>query len=311
MEVTEMKRVKKGTTVFSVIIAIALLLLVAIGCDKSTVPTPDEVEITPTEEAAATDIAKKGLYDIQPKPLHSAAQCAQCHIGVFDRIKDVGGKHQIECVDCHTQFHMFNPKKRPYETVIPLCETCHGVFHGEGTKEAPLVDCDSCHTDPHAPLIIPGAVLSNNACKSCHTKETKQITENVSRHTTEVSCADCHHVKHGYIPQCNECHESHSPEYSMDDNACLGCHPVHMPTKITYSKKDTPNLICAGCHTQAYDLLQNNYTKHTDVKCSDCHSAHKKIPLCSECHGIPHSKRMLQGTKCSDCHGIAHNLPVN
>jgi hypothetical protein len=310
-----MKSVKKGVIAFSVI-AIAALLLVAAGCQKAAVTAPVGVE-----ETATTDVAKKEekkvaklakLYDIQPQPLHSVAECAQCHIGVFDRIKDAGGKHQIECVDCHKEFHVFNPKKRPYETAIPKCETCHGVFHGDGTKETPLVDCASCHTDPHAPLIIPGSALGNDACMSCHTKETKQITDNVSRHTTEVACSDCHHVKHGYIPQCNECHESHSPGFAMDDNACMSCHPVHMPAKITYSEKDTSNIICAGCHDQAYGLLQNNYTKHTDVKCSECHSVHKRIPLCSECHGMPHSKKMMHDTaKCGDCHGIAHDLPVN
>jgi len=304
-----MKSIKKGAIIFSVIAIVALLFDV-VGFNKAVVSTP-----AGAEEATATDITKKeekkGLYDIYPQPLHTVAECAKCHISVFDRIKDVGGKHQIECVDCHTQFHMYNPKKRPYEAVIPQCEICHGVFHGKGTKEALLLDCASCHTDPHAPLIIPAAALSNNACMSCHVKETKQITDNISRHTTEVACADCHHVKHGYIPQCNECHEPHSPGYEMDDNTCMGCHPVHMPAKITYSE-DTPNLICAGCHEKAYGLLQNNHTKHTDVMCSECHSAHKKIPLCSECHGLPHSKRMMQDTtKCGNCHGIAHNLPVS
>jgi len=304
-----MESVKKGAIVISVI-AVLALLLVAVGCNMAATPAG-------AEKASAADIKKEekkvaDLYDFKPRPLHSVAECAQCHVSVFERIKDVGGKHQIECVECHTQFHMFNPKKRPYETVIPQCETCHGVFHGEGTKDTPLVDCASCHTDPHAPLIIPGSVVTHAACMSCHANETKQITDNVSRHTTEVSCSDCHHVKHGYIPQCNECHESHSPEHKMDDAACMSCHPVHMPAKITYSRQETPNLICAGCHEQAYGLLKNNITKHTDVKCSDCHSAHKLIPLCSECHGKPHSSRMMQDTaKCGDCHGIAHNLPVN
>ena len=184
------------------------------------------------------------------------------------------------------------------------------MLHGEGTKDTPLVDCASCHSDPHAPLIIPGAALTNDACMSCHTKETNLITTNVSRHTTAVSCADCHHVRHGYIPNCNECHESHSPGYAMDDAACMSCHPVHTPKKITYSRKENPDLICAGCHDSVYGLLQNNPTKHTDVRCSDCHSAHARIPLCTECHPQPHSAKMLANRTCGECHGIAHDLPV-
>jgi hypothetical protein len=290
-------------------IAIIPLLLVAMGCQKRVVaPTAMEAETISAKEAKdgkPEKVAK--LYDFQPKPL-TLAQCAQCHITVFERIKNKGGKHQIDCVRCHTQFHMFNPKKRPYETVIPKCETCHGVFHGKGTKTVRLTNCASCHTDPHAPLIIPSAEIEN-ACAICHKKESLQIKNNVSKHTTEVSCIDCHADKHGFIPECNACHESHSPDVDLNTNACMGCHPVHMPNKITYGV-ETLSTICAGCHQEAYDLLQKNHTKHSDLACAKCHPAHKEIPKCSVCHGQPHSKAMMHDTrKCGDCHGIAHNLP--
>ena len=104
-----MKSVKKGTIVISVI-AVLALLLVAVGCNMAATPAG-------AEKASAADVKKEekkvvaDLYDFKPRPLHSVAECAQCHVGVFERIKDVGGKHQIECVECHTQFHMFNPKK--------------------------------------------------------------------------------------------------------------------------------------------------------------------------------------------------------
>ena len=88
----------------------------------------------------------------------------------------------------------------------------------------------------------------------------------------------------------------------------MGCHPVNMPTKIAYGV-ETSSTICAGCHDKAYDLLQKNRTKHTDLACAKCHDAHGKIPKCSVCHGQPHSKALLKDKKCGDCHGIAHNLP--
>jgi hypothetical protein len=301
-----MKKIRKGATVVGAI-AIIMLLLVAVGCQKRvTGPTVVEAEMISAKEGKPKKVSK--LYDFEPKPLHTVEECAQCHVSVFEQIKSKGGKHQIECVRCHTQFHMFNPKKRPYETVIPKCETCHGVFHGKGTKTVRLANCAACHSDPHAPLIIPSPEIEN-ACAICHKKETGQIKNNVSSHTTEVGCIDCHADKHGFIPECNACHESHSPDVDLNSHACMGCHPVHMPTKITYSV-ETLSTICAGCHNEAYDLLQKNRTKHSDLACSKCHPAHKQIPECNVCHGQPHSRVMMQDTaKCSDCHGIAHNLP--
>jgi hypothetical protein len=305
-----MKSAIKGAMVVSAV-AIVMLLLVAVGCQTQKIvaaPALGEAEAISAKDIKKEETKKiSGLYDFEPAPLRTVAQCAQCHVTVFDDIKKQGGKHQIECVRCHTQFHMFNPKKRPYETVIPKCETCHGVFHGKGTKTVRLTNCAVCHADPHAPLIIPSSEIEN-ACSSCHQKEDGQIKKNVSRHTTEVACVDCHADKHGFIPECNACHESHSPGVDMNSTTCMGCHPVHMPTKIAYSV-ETSSVICAGCHDKAYDLLQKNHTKHTDLTCAKCHDAHKKIPDCGVCHGQPHSKTLLKDKKCGDCHGIAHNLP--
>lgn len=300
---------------------ISLAVIMVAGCQtkkKIVIPSRSEKidavhavkDATPVAPQK-TKITKKsgGLYDVKPKPLDTAEQCAQCHISVFNNIAKQGGKHQIECVRCHTQFHMFNPKKRAYADVVPKCETCHGVFHGKGIKTVPLDDCASCHADPHAPLIIPSSAIEN-ACSSCHQKEAQQITNNVSRHTTKVSCGDCHIDKHGFIPECNVCHNSHSPDYEMKSGDCMVCHPVHMPKKIVYSA-ETSSVICAGCHKTAYNMLQEKYTKHTDITCAKCHGSHKEIPLCSSCHGLPHSITMLQNTsKCGDCHGIAHDLPI-
>lgn len=301
-----MKSVRNGFIVVSVI-AIVMLLFIAVGCQKrGTAPTPGEAEAMSAEEVKKEKVSS--LYDIKPEPLQTVAQCAQCHITVFEQIKKEGGKHQIECVRCHTQFHMFNPKKRPYETVVPKCKTCHGVFHGKGTKAVRLTKCESCHTDPHAPLLIPTAKIEK-VCATCHKKETGQIKKSKSKHTTEVSCVDCHADKHGFIPECNACHESHSPGVELNSKACMVCHPVHKPNKIAYSL-ETSSAICAGCHKKAQDLLQANRTKHTDLTCAKCHSAHKKIPKCGDCHGQPHSKTMMHDTsKCGDCHGAAHNLP--
>ncbi|MBW2570384.1 MAG: hypothetical protein JRE47_13730 [Deltaproteobacteria bacterium] len=69
---------------------------------------------------------------------------------------------------------------------------------------------------------------------------------------------------------------------------------------------------CVICHEDIQNKLQKNRTKHSEIKCNKCHyGSHKMIPSCVECHGMVHSRRMMQDTnKCGDCHRKAHNLPV-
>lgn len=248
-------------------------------------------------------------YDIlEVKPL-TTAECAQCHFSIFQTIKNEGAGHQINCVRCHTEYHVYNPRKQNYDQIMPKCASCHvsatgGPFHGENEE---LIPCLTCHADPHKPLVIPMSAVETS-CASCHTKEGNEINKYPSKHTSDVTCADCHAEKHGYIPECSVCHESHSPEVELTTADCMVCHPVHKPTEITYDE-ETISLICAGCHDEAYNLLQKKETRHTTVKCVSCHPAHKDILACSKCHGEPHPKGMgMDMTKCGTCHGIAHDL---
>ncbi len=107
-----------------------------------------------------------------------------------------------------------------------------------------------------------------------------------------------------------ECHEKHTEDMNVD--ACLSCHPVHMPLAIAYDQ-ETPSHYCAACHGEAYTLLNNNATKHKDLSCVYCHKAvHKAVPTCVSCkipHGEPHPAKMLSKyPECGQCHGIAHDL---
>jgi predicted CXXCH cytochrome family protein len=268
------------------------------------------IGICATQPDVASAEASKEMspYELTIKPL-TTAECAQCHLSVFQTIKTDGGKHQIDCVRCHTEYHAYNPRKQNYDAIMPKCASCHlsasgGPFHGEHKSLTPCLDC---HGDPHKPLQIPMSGVETS-CELCHSKEGNEIKNFPSKHTTDVACADCHAEKHGYIPECSACHESHSPAVQLTTSDCMTCHPVHRPTQITYAK-DTPSAICAGCHADVNDMLQAKVTKHTAVLCSDCHPAHKEIPACSRCHGEPHSARMMVDvTKCGDCHGIAHDL---
>lgn len=246
-------------------------------------------------------------YEAEIQPL-STAECGRCHFTYFQAIKTEGGKHQIDCVQCHRIFHAYSPRKQNYDQIMPQCAACHlspsgGPFHGPDER---LVPCLNCHTNPHTPLNIPMGDIET-ACTLCHAPQTREIQNFPSKHTTDVACADCHADKHGHIPQCNACHESHSPAVPMESQACMSCHPVHKPTQISYGR-DTESAICAGCHDDVYNQLQRNVTKHTAVTCADCHPAHGEIPLCSRCHGRPHPQMNIDTTNCGQCHGIAHDL---
>jgi predicted CXXCH cytochrome family protein len=260
---------------------------------------------TTHSEAVAKD-EELSPYEAEIKPL-TTAECAQCHYSYFEIIRTAGGKHQIDCVQCHTLYHVYSPRKDNYDEIMPKCAACHlsasgGPFHGENEV---LIPCLSCHANPHAPLRIP--MPAESSCALCHTKVGDEIKNYPSKHQTDVGCTDCHAEKHGYIPTCGACHESHSPAVELTPQDCMGCHPVHKPTQMSYAK-DTNSAICAGCHGDVASLLQKSLTKHTDVACADCHPAHKEIPPCSRCHGEPHPKMKVDVTQCGSCHGIAHDL---
>lgn len=256
----------------------------------------------------AQDKKAASPYDMDIKPL-TTIECARCHYNVFEAIKMAGGRHQIDCVQCHKKYHVYNPRKQNYDQIMPDCAACHvstggGAFHGDHKTLTPCLDC---HTDPHKPLIIPMSGVES-ACNLCHATQAAEINNFPSAHTDAVTCADCHAEKHGFIPECGACHESHSPAVEMTSQECMGCHPVHKPTQIVYAES-VNSKICAGCHSEAFDLLQAKVTGHTAVACGECHPSHKEIPLCSRCHGEPHPSGMaVDMTKCDACHGIAHDL---
>ncbi len=261
-----------------------------------------------TSSVAAKEAQPTSVYEMDIKPL-TTAECGQCHFSVFQAIKQEGGKHQIDCVLCHREYHAYNPRKNNYDAIMPDCAWCHksatgGAFHGE-TPE--LTPCLACHADPHKPLWIPMGKIEA-ACGQCHAAQEKELKDFPSKHTDAVTCAECHAEKHGTIPECSVCHESHSPAVKMTSKDCMGCHPVHKPREMVYAKT-TDSMICAGCHGDVSDMLQKKVTKHTAVTCADCHPSHGEIPLCTRCHPKPHPDEILtKFPQCGQCHGIAHDL---
>ncbi|BCS54457.1 cytochrome C [Geobacter sp. SVR] len=248
--------------------------------------------------AAVTCLLSAAAFGAEPaqKPALSNADCIKCHAGPVADIESNGGAHKtsVTCQDCHTGHP---PAVRK---VIPECSSCHS-----GKPHYNLSACMRCHNNPHTPKIIK---LSNNIteeCLGCHNQQIVKLKQVKSKHSS-LACSFCHNV-HGKIPQCTQCHKPHSADMTATD--CKRCHQAHMPTVVTYPS-DTPNKMCAACHTKPAAVLAASDAKHKVVACVTCHrDKHKMVPTCQSCHGSPHPAGMLaRFNKCGDCHNTAHNL---
>jgi hypothetical protein len=188
----------------------------------------------------------------------------------------------------------------PKEKIIPACSDCHA-----GTPHFELPNCNTCHSDPHAPLEMKLAADITDPCLSCHPAQGKEMKDHPSRHTN-LACTMCHSA-HKDVPPCMMCHRPHTAE--MVNKDCLTCHPAHQPLTITYGQ-DMPSKYCAPCHQNISDMLKSAQTKHTALECVFCHKErHKTIPTCETCHGSPHPPAMIaQFKECNGCHISAHSL---
>ena len=141
--------------------------------------------------------------------------------------------------------------------------------------------------------------LTNEDCLKCHDAPPADIAAAGGKHK-DVGCTGCH-VGHPPtvkkpIPQCNESHMG-KPHFEL--KGCLGCHKnPHTPLKIVFTGKVTD--ACVTCHTPQIGQLRNNQSKHTALDCSFCHSVHRQVPQCTQCHK-PHSAEMA-AADCKKCH---------
>lgn len=258
---------------------------VAIGAEKGTVQP----------------ISGSALYAVDPTPM-TVAECGRCHRSHFMVIKESGGKHQIDCQECHEVFHAYNPRRDNYATIMPQCANCHTLPHG-----AKFAECQTCHDNPHAPRLLPVVQQLAKHCSDCHGGPTEQLAKAPSAHTKQP-CAACHSNQHGRIPACAECHQPHYTGQAAD--TCRACHPAHQPLQIAFTPQTDPKN-CVDCHTQASTAWTNTRSKHGKVNCTVCHTRHGQIPACTDCHKSPHDPKMLARFKvCLDCHFDPHNPPT-
>ena len=240
------------------------------------------------------------LYAASPAPL-APSQCAQCHNGPFESLKENGGKHRFACQDCHKVFHAYSPRKNNYDEIMPKCTSCHTEIHGPAAK-----DCSSCHTNPHAPRKVGLSPRLTSSCAVCHPGPKAQLVQFPSKHSL-FGCEKCH-TSHGFKPSCAACHKPHFQGQAY--STCTKCHSVHKPKQVTYTKSE-PAATCGACHTKIFAKWKGTASKHGKVNCATCHhDKHGYVPQCTECHKAPHPKAILDRfPKCLGCHLDVHDLP--
>jgi len=221
--------------------------------------------------------------------------CIPCHYQQASELKKFPSKHSKEhCTSCHEEHG------RP-----PGCLECHRPHTGGMNS----VDCLTCH-QAHKPRDISyNDSVSSWMCAVCHAQVAESLAKSSARHN-KLDCVTCHKNKHGWIPTCVYCHPPHPAQTSRGN--CDTCHAAHapLPVKPLIFGPETPSERCAACHGAILDLLRAGSTRHHKLECVFCHSGnHGTTPRCEDCHGLPHSRKLLEKfSTCGNCHQTAHDL---
>lgn len=237
-----------------------------------------------------------GSTALAEKAVLTVADCVKCHNEQPAQIEAGGAAHKTE-IDCQACHEGHRPS---VANNIPSCSNCH-----EGSAHYEVENCLGCH-NPHQPLEVRLEGEHKKVCVSCHADPNKQMIASPSKHAS-FACNFCHADKHGTIPPCVDCHAPHSE--TMTQASCSTCHQAHKPLELTYPP-DTASQLCAACHDTAFATLSASQAKHSQISCATCHTTqHKTVPLCTDCHGLPHAQPMHERfPKCSECHNTAHDL---
>lgn len=223
--------------------------------------------------------------------------CAACHAQQAEAITEKGGAHRQELASC-TACH---PEHRPngVETALD-CGSCHARAR---RRHFTLADCSDCH-NPHQPMDIDLAKQGElrPICVSCHSNQERLNKQYANKHTA-FDCSKCHVGEHGLSMECQDCHKPHIPKMTQTD--CLKCHPPHLPQKI----KDKPGqagAVCAACHQEANQKMQEFGSAHKKQPCVACHQSHppygeKVIADCVACHDVDDNSHFAVAS-CRDCH---------
>lgn len=283
----------RHSIIFTAVVVLGAGILGFCGSVQSAEPAAPA-----TPEATAAPAAP-ALTAAPPRADLQVTDCGKCHPAFVQQVEEGGTKHKTEvtCLDCHEGTH---PPGVAKGSLVPQCSKCH-----TDQPHFKLENCLGCHNNPHQPLNIVFAGDVKPACNTCHSEVVAEIDSNPSKHS-EVDCSFCHD-KHGYKPDCLNCHAVHVENQKFED--CLKCHQVHNPRQLAYGT-EIPNSDCGGCHGDIRQTLESGSTKHAGFQCVFCHAdKHGNVPKCQGCHEAPHNPEMLSKfPSCNDCHQSAHNI---
>ena len=156
-------------------------------------------------------------------------------------------------------------------------------------------------TPVHAESVL--VFLTAEDCGKCHEREIREIDSRGGAHKTAVGCLDCHleHPPRGEqaVPACSMCHKAaENNHFALEE--CLGCHPVHQPMDIDFSRAGRVYPACASCHPHQSRQLEEYPSSHSLLDCKECHRKHGEFLKCGECHE-PHIPEMVY-EDCLGCH---------
>ena len=176
-------------------------------CATCHVPPPHGPKLTDCSSCHANPHAPKKM----PMSAALVGSCSTCHSKPFESLKNFPSKHSaLQCQNCHTA-HGY----------VPSCSNCHKP-HYQGQEFATCAkECHPVHTPKQ---IMYKKDVNTRTCGACHDKVYAKWSKSPSKHG-KVSCAACHHTKHGNIPACTECHGlPHSKQLHDKFAKCLTCH---------------------------------------------------------------------------------------
>ncbi|MDY0213036.1 MAG: hypothetical protein RBR06_08535 [Desulfuromonadaceae bacterium] len=154
------------------------------------------------------------------------------------------------------------------------------------------------------------AGLSQVDCGKCHASQVKIMAGSHGPHATQLGCLECHPhhppTDQETISACVLCH-AEQPHYQIGD--CQHCHvDPHRPLITLRDSRKPEKKACLSCHPTVGQQMIDSPSRHAQLFCTRCHSRHKQIPDCRDCHD-PHQQNQLSAD-CLKCHPAHQPLRI-
>jgi DmsE family decaheme c-type cytochrome len=293
-------------------------------------------------QKALAVVAASASFGILAPPAQAASDTGKPaptkNLAADPNAKDLILKGDAKCTGCHDEADEptgaatmleLNPSvlsigKTKHGTTAdkrtPTCTDCHGESNDhrshKGSGKPPKVDRS------FRKVTQTSAEGRNEACMTCHQKDSKRSHWDGSTHQTrDVACNNCHQVhaakdkvrnKLTQAEVCFTCHKEQRAQYQRPSRhpilegkvVCSDCHNVHGSIGPKLVKRDSTNETCYTCHMEKRGPFVRPH-EPVNEDCSTCHNPHgttaefllKQRPpfLCNECHS-PHGAAMPQLT---------------